>query len=217
MTPSTVLIADDHPVYRHGLRDLLDPPYSVVAEAGSGAEAVALAAAGQPHLVVMDLRMSGLDGIAATRDIKSAAPATRVVVNSALDDDEDVIAALQAGADGYALEDEEPVRRLHALGAALQGEIVLPALIAKRVLPRGAWPADRPRPRMDEGPIALTAREMAVLRLVAQGRRHREISRALRISERTVANHVEHIYGKARVYDQAQAILYAIKVGILPL
>ncbi len=215
MERNTVLIADDHPVYRKGLRHLLEPSFEVVCEAREGGEAVEKAVAKKPDVVVMDISMPGMDGIEAARQIKEQLPKTGVVVISAADDDQRIFDAIQAGASGYIVKDDEPENMVQAILNAAQGKAYLPPLIAKRVLDGMAGSLNGRDDRLSKGATPLTSRELSVLRLMAQGRRNREIANELCISERTVGNHITSIYNKLCIYDRAQAIVYAIKKGIV--
>jgi DNA-binding NarL/FixJ family response regulator len=208
-----VLVADDHPVFREGLRALLstDPGLLVVGEAGTGAEAVSLAAELQPDVVVMDLHMPDLDGVAATREIVHESPRIAVLVLTMFDDDDSVFAAMRAGARGYLLKgtnQAEVVRAVHAVGAG--GAMFGPA-VAQRVIEFFA----RPRPTG----VALvfpqlTDREHELLDLLAQGLSNAAIGSRLRISEKTVRNHVSNIFTKLAVADRAQAIVRARASGL---
>ncbi len=208
-----VVIADDHPVFRGGLRALLgtDPDLEVVGEASTGTEAVELAEAAQPDVVVMDLHMPGLDGVAATREIVHVSPHVAVLVLTMFDDDDSVFAAMRAGARGYVLKganQADVVRAVHLVGAG--GAMFGPA-VAQRVIEFFA------RPRPATTPIAfpeLTDREHEVLDLLAAGHPNSTIASRLRISDKTVRNHVSNIFTKLAVADRAQAIVRAREAGL---
>ncbi len=208
-----VVIADDHPVFRGGLRALLrtDPDLEVVGEANTGTEAVELAEAAQPDVVVMDLHMPGLDGVAATREIVRVSPHVAVLVLTMFDDDDSVFAAMRAGARGYVLKganQADVVRAVHLVGAG--GAMFGPA-VAQRVIEFFA------RPRPATTPIAfpeLTDREHEVLDLLAAGHPNSTIASRLRISDKTVRNHVSNIFTKLAVADRAQAIVRAREAGL---
>jgi DNA-binding NarL/FixJ family response regulator len=208
-----VVIADDHPVFRGGLRALLgtDPDLEVVGEASTGTEAVELAEAVQPDVVVMDLHMPGLDGVAATREIVRVSPHVAVLVLTMFDDDDSVFAAMRAGARGYVLKganQADVVRAVHLVGAG--GAMFGPA-VAQRVIEFFA------RPRPATTPIAfpeLTDREHEVLDLLAAGHSNSTIASRLRISDKTVRNHVSNIFTKLAVADRAQAIVRAREAGL---
>ncbi|HLG71506.1 MAG TPA: response regulator transcription factor [Chloroflexota bacterium] len=212
---SRVLIADDHIVWRRGLKDVLEPQFQVVCEASEGNEAVEKALACKPDVVVMDIRMPGMDGIAAARRIKEAIPSTGVVMMSATDDDRDIYDSIQAGVSGYVVKDEAPERMVEAVANAAEGKAYLPPMIAKRVLQEVAASMNGNRDSLGKNVTPLSAREISVLRLVAEGKRHKDIARELSISDRTVGNHVNNIYSKLGIEDRAQAIVYAIKKGIV--
>src|SRR5690242_3111158 len=215
MAKRTVLIADDHAVYRMGLRDLLEPEFKVVSEATEGAEAVKKAQQAKPDVVVMDINMPGMDGIAAAKQIKECCPDTGVVVITAYDDDRRMFEAIQAGVAGYVLKDDDPQTMLQAVGSAAEGKAFLPPPIVKRVLEGMAGALAGKADSADRSITPLSAREQGVLRLMAEGKRNREIAKELFISERTVGNHITNIYNKLGIYDRSQAVVYAIKKGIV--
>ena len=208
-----VVIADDHPVFRSGLQALLgvEPGIEVVGEAQTGAEAVLLAHDLQPDVVLMDLHMPDLDGVAATKQITRDSPHVAVLVFTMFDDDDSVFAAMRAGARGYLLKgtnQAEVVRSVHLVGAG--GAMFGPA-VAQRVIEFFA----RPRP----GGVAvafpqLTDREHEILDLVARGESNVSIAGRLRISDKTVRNHVSNIFTKLAVADRAQAIARARDAGL---
>jgi DNA-binding NarL/FixJ family response regulator len=214
MAKHTVLIADDHAVYRMGLRDLLEPEFKVISEATEGAEAVEKAQRQKPDVVVMDINMPGMDGIEAAKQIKSICPDTGVVVVTAYDDDRRIFEAIQAGVAGYVLKDDDPQTMIAAIDNAAQGKAFLPPLIVKRVLEGVAGAMGRNEPT-ERTITPLSNRELDVLRLMAEGKRNREIAKDLCISERTVGNHITNIYNKLGIYDRSQAVVYAIKKGIV--
>ncbi len=210
--PTRVLIADDHPLFRDGLAGLLRaiPRTELVAAAATGTEAVDLARQVQPDVVLMDLRLPGLNGIEATRQIVADSPHTAVVVLTMFDDDDSVFAALRAGARGYLLKgaDQEEIRR--AVHAAAAGEAIFGAGIATRVL---AYFTARPSPVPAPFP-QLTDREREVLELVAQGRSNTIIAARLQLSQKTIRNNVSNILAKLQVADRAQAIVRARDAGL---
>lgn len=205
-----VLIVDDHPVVREGLRVLLaaEPDLAVVGDCGRGDEAVRLALRLRPDVVLMDLRLPGLDGVAATERIVAAgtdAWTVAVLVLTTYDSDGDIVRALAAGATGYLLKDAPRDELTRAVRAGARGETVLAPPVAARL-------ADRvrvPRP-------ALTPRELDVLRRVAAGMSNPDIGRELFIGEATVKSHVTHIFEKLGVNDRTAAVTAAIAAGILP-
>jgi DNA-binding NarL/FixJ family response regulator len=204
----TVLIADDHPVVREGLRGMLaaEPRISVVAEAASGAEAVAMAARHRPDVVLMDLRMPGGDGVQATARILAATPASRVVVLTTYESDADIVRAVEAGAAGYLLKDTPRQDLADAILAAARGETVLAPAVAGRLVSRLRQPAAP----------ALSARETEILALVGRGQTNAEIGRVLLISEATVKTYLLRAYGKLGVSDRTAAVTRAIELGMLP-
>ncbi|RXZ49424.1 response regulator transcription factor [Agromyces fucosus] len=208
-----VLVADDQALFREALTTLLEVQQGieVVGEAGNGEEAVRRSSQLRPDVVLMDLRMPVLDGIAATARLRTEQPDVRVLALTTFDDDEDVFAALRAGAIGYLLKDVSSAKLVEALGAADRGESVLQPSVAAKVVARVAkLPQEAPAP---EHP--LTEREVEVVRLLADGRSNREIARALYLAEGTVKNLVTSVLAKLDVRDRTQAALRARDVGIL--
>jgi len=208
-----VLIADDHPLFREGMRGRLDrvADITVVGEAASGDEAVQLAHKLKPHVVLMDIKMPGLNGIEATREILRASPRVGVLMLTMFEDDDSVFAAMRAGAKGYLLKDSGGEGVVYAIRAVTSGEAVFGPGVAERIIgffsvPRSAAP-QRAFPE-------LTGREEEVLSLVAQGKSNQEISRQLFVSLKTVRNHVSNILVKLQVADRAQAVIRARDAGI---
>ncbi len=191
-----VLIADDHPMVRSGLRQMLESAedMEVVAEATTGAEALRLASRHLPDVVLMDLRMPDLDGVAATAEIHRRHPDVHVLVVTTYDTDADILAAVDAGATGYLLKDARREELYTAVRVAARGETTLAPKVASRVLDqmRGA------------DPTALTRREIEVLQLVAAGRRNREIAGQLCISTKTVEFHLRNVFRKLGVRSRAE-------------
>ena len=208
-----VLIADDHPLFREGMRGRLDrvADIAVVGEAASGDEAVELAHKLEPHIILMDIKMPGLNGIEATREILRANPQIGILVLTMFEDDDSVFAAMRAGAKGYLLKDSGGEGVVHAIRAVASGEAVFGPGVAERIIgyfsaPRAAAP-QRAFPE-------LTEREEEVLSLVAQGKSNREIARQLFVSLKTVRNHVSNILLKLQVADRAQAVIRARDAGM---
>jgi DNA-binding NarL/FixJ family response regulator len=208
-----VLIADDHPLFREGMRGRLDrvADVAVVGEAASGDEAVELAHKLEPDIILMDIKMPGLNGIEATREILRASPQIGVLVLTMFEDDDSVFAAMRAGAKGYLLKDSGGEGVVHAIRAVASGEAVFGPGVAERIIgffsaPRAAAP-QRAFPE-------LTEREEEVLSLVAQGKSNREIARQLFVSLKTVRNHVSNILLKLQVADRAQAVIRARDAGM---
>ena len=208
-----VLVADDQALFREALTTLLEVQagIEVVGEAANGEEAVRSSAELRPDVVLMDLRMPVLDGIAATARLRAEQPAVRVLALTTFDDDEDVFAALRAGAVGYLLKDVTSARLVEALVAAERGETVLQPSVAAKVVARVArLPQDAPP---TEHP--LSDREIDVVRLLAEGRSNREIAGALFLAEGTVKNLVTNVLSKLEVRDRTQAALRARDLGLL--
>jgi two-component system, NarL family, response regulator LiaR len=204
-----VLIADDHTVVRQGLRMFLssDPELEIVGEARDGAEAVRLARQLQPDVVLMDLLMPVMDGIAATAAIRREVPDTEVVALTSVLEDTAVIDAVRAGAIGYLLKDTDAHELRRAIKAAAAGQVQLSPQAAARLLREVRAPETRTEP--------LTERETEVLQLLAQAQSNKEIARALHIAEQTVKTHVSHILDKLGVPSRTHAALYAIRAGLV--
>jgi DNA-binding NarL/FixJ family response regulator len=211
MEPIRVLLADDHPVVRGGLRALLEslPVYEVVGEATDGDAAVREAQLTKPDVVLMDIRMPGIDGIEATRQVRAAVPETAVLVLTMLDDDDTVFAAMRAGAQGYLLKGAEQGDIDRAIRAVVAGEAIFSPGVAQRVLGFFAAPVAGSDPFPE-----LTAREREVLDLVAAGRRNQAIAAELFLSPKTVANHISSIFAKLAVVDRSEAIVRARRGGL---
>jgi DNA-binding NarL/FixJ family response regulator len=208
-----VLIADDHPLFREGMRGRLDRvgDITVVGEAASGDEAVELARELEPHVILMDIKMPGLNGIEATREIRQTSPAVGVLVLTMFEDDDSVFAAMRAGAKGYLLKDSGGEEVVYAIRAVASGEAVFGSGVAERII--GYFSGPRPATPQRAFP-ELTEREEEVLSLVAQGKSNQEIARQLFVSLKTVRNHVSNILVKLQVADRAQAVIRARDAGI---
>ncbi len=209
----TILIVDDHEVVRQGVRAYLSaqPDLEVVAEAGSGEEAVRLAAEIVPDVALMDLVMPGMDGIEATRLLKKVSPRTQVVVLTSYHEDEHIFPALKAGAISYLLKDVKMEELASAIRRAAQGEATLHPRVASRVIQEihGAS-------RSSINPYTeLTEREIEVLRMIAEGMSNSEIAAKMVVSENTVKGHVSNILSKLHLADRTQAAVYAWKEGIV--
>lgn len=209
-----LLIADDHPIVRAGIVGLFaaEPDFDVVAEAPSGEEAIALATAHRPEVVLMDLRMPGVGGVAATREIV-AASAVRVLVFTTYEDDDQILAAIEAGASGYLLKAAPAAELLAGVRAVAAGQTVLAPSIAAQLVARAQ--GGKPRPHVDPAP-RLTARETEILSLVADGHSNPGIAAHLMIGESTVKTHLLHVFEKLEVNDRTRAVTRALELGILP-
>ncbi|MGW7686071.1 response regulator transcription factor [Kribbella sp. NPDC054772] len=206
-----VLVVDDHPVVRSGLTGMLSvtDDISVVGEAGDGAEALAVVESTKPDVVLMDLRMPRMDGVAATGAIVSGYPSTRVLVLTTYDTDTDILHAVEAGAAGYLLKDTPHAELLNGIRAAARGETVLAPPVAARLMSRLRTPA--PPPAAQPSP-----RELEVLAAVARGLSNAEIGRELFIGEATVKTHLQRLFAKLDVDDRTRAVTVAIERGLLP-
>lgn len=211
----TALVADDHPLFRAGLREVLEEAHvEVVAEASSGEEAVKQALRTHPTVVVMDVRMPGLDGIEATREIRQQLPATEVVlITGAAEDQGQLFRAIEAGARSY-VGKEEGTAIVDAVHAAAQGAAYLTPEHTKLLLASVAGANGRAR-QSGGSERTLTSRETEVLRLVAQGWHLKDIAAELEVSSRTVGNRVSNIYRKLNTNRRADAVVYAMKAGLI--
>jgi NarL family two-component system response regulator LiaR len=207
----TILIADDHPVVRQGLRTFLEVQDDVelAGEASDGAEAVELARQSLPDVVLMDLVMPGVDGIEATRRIRDLSPSTKVIVLTSFDDDERVFPAIKAGAAGYLMKDVPPAELAEAVRRVHRGEALVAPSVAAKLMQEVAG-------RKPAG-ANLTERELDVLRLVARGLSNKLIARELVVSEKTVKTHVSNILAKLHLADRTQAALYAVRERLVGL
>jgi DNA-binding NarL/FixJ family response regulator len=208
-----VLVADDQSMIRAGFRLLLarEPDIEVVAEARNGVEAIQQAARFNPTVVLMDIRMPELDGLQATRRILAADPTARVLILTTFDLDEYVYEALQAGASGFVLKDDPPEQLIGALRTVAAGDALLSPTITKRVI-RQFTQLRRPTP--PRAVEELTARELDIFRLIAEGLSNAEISERLFIGETTVKTHVTHILQKLDLRDRVQAVVLAYQTGL---
>ena len=207
--PIRVLIADDHSVVRQGLRMFLgsDPELEIIGEARDGAEALNLSRELHPDVVLMDLLMPVMDGIAATAAIRRQVPETEVVALTSVLEDASVVEAVRAGAIGYLLKDTDAHELRRAIKAAAAGQVQLAPQAAARLV--------RQVRTTDNSYAALTERETDVLRLLAQGKSNKEIAYTLNIGEQTVKTHVGHILEKLELPSRTQAALYAINTGLV--
>lgn len=208
--PIRVLVADDHSVVRKGLRTFLslDPELEIIGEASNGEEAVQMAHQLKPDVVLMDIKMPKMDGIAATTVIRRELPDTEVIALTSVLEDASVVGAVRAGAIGYLLKDTEADELCRAIKAAAAGQVQLSPQAAARLMREVRTP--------EESPETLSERETDVLRLLAQGYSNKEIAQELTLSEKTVKTHVSNILGKLNVPSRTQAALYAVRVGLVP-
>ncbi|MDQ2714998.1 MAG: response regulator transcription factor [Chloroflexota bacterium] len=205
-----VLIVDDHTVVRQGLRFLLEqqPDITVVGESGDGEQAVALVSELLPDVVLLDLLMPRMDGVAAVREIKRITPITKIIILTSYYEDDQIFSVIKAGALSYLLKDTSSQDLVAAVRAAGRGESVLHPMVAARVL----------REMQCQSPLdELTPRELDVLTLIARGRSNHEIALALSIGEQTVKTHVSNILSKLHLADRTQAAIYALQKRLVPL
>jgi DNA-binding NarL/FixJ family response regulator len=207
-----VVIADDQTLFRSGLARLLDGDdrVNVVGEAVDGLDAVKVALALKPDVVLMDIKMPNLDGIEATRRIITENPKIKVLMLTTFEADNHVIQALKAGASGYVLKDSQAGAIVSSILAVVAGERVMASAVANRVLEMLTG-ATTPKEFYD----GLTAREVEILKMLATGMANKQIAYKLKISEKTVRNHVSNMYEKLDIYDRAQAVLYAVRKGLV--
>ncbi|GAB3710977.1 response regulator transcription factor [Amycolatopsis oliviviridis] len=203
----TLLITDDHPIVRDGLRGIFtaDQGFEVLGEASSGDEAVALAEKLRPDVVLMDLRMPGSGGVAAIAKLAKLRNPARILVLTTYDTDTDVVPAIEAGATGYLLKDAPREELFRAVRATARGEAVLSPAVADLILGRMRAPAPEP----------LSRRELEVLTLISRGSTNKEAAKLLFISEATVKTHLVHAYAKLGVKDRAAAVATAFERGLL--
>ena len=215
MSRIKIMLAEDHVLVREGTKEMLDreEDMEVVAEAGDGEEAVRLVSEHDLDIVIMDIALPKLNGIEATRQIKEISPDTAVLVLTAYDDDEYVFALLEAGAAGYLLKDVSTNELVEAIRAVQAGESMLHPAIARKVVNRFSRQVEEGR---EEAPFEeLTEREIEVLQLAGKGITNREIADSLSISHRTVQAHLSHIFNKLGVGSRTEAVVYALRKGLL--
>ena len=209
-----VLVVDDHAIIRKGVKAVLDlvPDIDLVGEAANGKEALLLEASLKPDVILMDLMMPEMDGIACIRSVKAQSPAARILVLTNFAGEDMLFPAIKAGAIGYHLKDSTPEALVNAIRQVHRGELALHPLIARKVLDELQSGTER---RLTEDP--LTPREEEVLRLVARGCENKDIAAALFISEATVRTHVSNILAKLHLASRTQAALYALRSGLASL
>ena len=213
MNPITILIADDHTLFRKGVCKMVEAEEDmrVVGEAGTGREALEQARALIPDVILMDIKMPEMDGVEATRVLRREMPHVGIVFVTMFEDDEFVFRGLQAGGRGYILKDADPETMLRAIRAVANGESLLGPTIARKVMRQFSALPGGQSPLVDD----LTPREREVLTLIAEGLRNKAIAAQLSISEKTVKNHINNVFSKLHLNDRAQAILYAVRKGLV--
>ncbi len=213
-----LLLVDDQALFREGLRTLLSvrPDIDVVGEAGNGEDALQLVEKLHPAVVLMDIQMPVLDGVAATRRLKAAHPEVRVIMLTTFDDDEKVFDGLRAGAVGYLLKDAPSEKLVEAIRAAALGESFLQPSVAAKLVAEFTRLSELPAPKPSQPLIEpLSDRELEILNLIADGASNKEIAASLVIAEGTVKNHVTNLLGKLGVAGRLQAVNKARELGIL--
>jgi NarL family two-component system response regulator LiaR len=221
MESINVLIVDDHTLFRTGVRKMLEAETDlcVVGEGATGREALEQARELMPDVILMDIKMpdpsgdttQSLDGIKATRILHREMPHVGIVLCTMFEDDEFICAGLQAGAKGYILKDADPDSMLRAIRAVAHGESLLGPTVAEKLMRQFAALPGKKKPLFDE----LTPRELEVLQLIAEGQCNKDIAEKLVISEKTVKNHINNIFSKLHINDRSQAMLYAIRKGLV--
>ncbi len=212
-----VLLADDHTLFRKGIRTILEQTQDieVVGEAANGQEAVAAARELVPDAILMDIKMPVINGIDASKAILQENPHIGIILVTMFDDPESVFAGMRAGARGYVLKEAEPDELRRAIEAAYRGEVILCPIMAKKVLDHFGRGAKVQAPGLPYE--ELTQRELQVLQLAADGMSNKEIAGELFITEKTAKNHIANIFSKLQVNDRTQAILYALRKGLVSL
>ena len=210
--PVRVLVVDDQTLFRSGLTSLLaaDERVEVVGQAVDGSDAIKQVNKLKPDVVLMDIKMPNVDGIEATRQVTEQLPDTKVLILTTFETDSQVIQALKAGASGYVLKDSSAAAIVSSIVAVTSGERVMASAVANRVLEMLTGTAT-PKEFYD----GLTNREIEILKLLANGMANKQIAYRLKISEKTVRNHVSNTYEKLGIYDRSQAVLYAVKKGLV--
>jgi len=213
--PVKILIVEDHALVRKGLLALLavKPDIKVVGEAVDGVEAVRLAGLCSPDIILMDLEMPRKDGIAAIKEIRQNQPTSKILVLTSYNDDERVISAIQAGANGYLLKTTMPEDLLRSIQEVCQGQLPLDPAVTGTIIREIERPLESPR----TGPDDLSNREIDVIKLIAQGYSNQRIANDLLISDRTVSTHVSRILNKLELENRTQAALYALRHGLVEL
>jgi DNA-binding NarL/FixJ family response regulator len=209
-----VAVVDDQRLFTKGLSGLVDmlDGVEVVGVAYDGEEAVALCRKEEPDVVLMDISMPKMDGISATREIRDLLPQTAVIILTAHEDDEHVFEGIKAGAQGYLLKDSEPEDLSRAIHTVHSGNTIIAPDLAQKMLNTFESGGSG---RSQLAPPPLTERELEVIRALAQGMSDRQIAQSLGISEKTVRNHTSNIYRKLHIFDRTQAVIYAVREGVI--
>jgi DNA-binding NarL/FixJ family response regulator len=209
-----VAVVDDQRLFTRGLSGLLEmlPGVEVVGVAYNGEEAVALCREEEPDVVLMDISMPKMDGISATREIKDLLPQTAVVILTGHEEDEHVFEGIKAGAQGYLLKDSEPEDLSRAIHTVYAGNTIIAPDLAQKML--NTFEGGRPGESARLAP-PLTERELEVIRALSRGMSDRQIAQSLGISEKTVRNHTSNIYRKLHIFDRTQAVIYAVREGVI--
>lgn len=218
--PVKVLVVDDHTLFRKGIINLLHERngIEVVGEARDGLEGIALARQHRPDVILMDVKMSGCNGIEATEAIRQELPDVRVIMLTVSEEDEDLFSAIKAGARGYLLKNVEPDHLLKAIDLLMRGEAVIPHNMASKLLTEFSSIAHQPASKTDRPDELqrLTNREREILQTLSDGASNKEIANALNISEHTVKIHLKNILKKLQVNNRLQAAVYAHRKGLIP-
>jgi two-component system nitrate/nitrite response regulator NarL len=205
---TTVMLVDDHPLLRKGLRQLLgfEPEFEIIAEAGSGAEALEMVSETEPDLIILDLNMQGMDGLETLKRLRDEGITSRIVMLTVSDNNEDVIKAISQGADGYLLKDSDPDELLEQIKKAASGKMVLSDAVNAALAAAIRRPAEKPAADIN----SLTNREYEILSLIAKGRSNKLIARELDISDGTVKVHVKHLLKKLNLRSRVEAAVWMV-------
>ncbi|QQD21168.1 two-component system response regulator NarL [Venatoribacter cucullus] len=205
---STIMLVDDHPLLRKGLKQLLafEDDLDVIAEASNGADALLIAEEQDPDLIILDLHMQGMDGLETLTKLRDAGVTSRIVMLTVSDSDEDVLAAISQGADGYLLKDTDPDQLLEQIKLALSGKMVLSEAVTQVLAAAIRRPAVRPASELD----SLTGREVEILQCIAKGMSNKVIARELDISDGTVKVHVKHLLKKLGLRSRVEAAVWMV-------
>ena len=214
LATARIMVVDDQNLFRSGLVRLLeaDPRVQVVGQAVDGLDLIKKVTSLKPDVILMDLKMPNLDGIEATRRVVAEHPQVKILILTTFDTDSYVLQALRAGASGYVLKDAQIDSIVSSILAVMSGERVMASAVANRVI--DMLSGNSTQKEFYDG---LTAREVEILKLIAMGQPNKQIARRLDISEKTVRNHVSNMYEKLHIYDRSQAVLYAVRKGLIDL